>query len=82
MCGIAGELRFDGALADIDAVTRMSATMGRRGPDGAGAWAQGPIALAHRRLKVIDLSERAAQPMVDPELGLAVVFNGCIYNYR
>ncbi|MDP9006777.1 MAG: asparagine synthase (glutamine-hydrolyzing), partial [Actinomycetota bacterium] len=82
MCGIAGELRFDGALADIDTVTRMSATMHRRGPDGAGVWAQGGVALAHRRLKVIDLSERAAQPMVDPELGLAVVFNGCIYNYR
>ncbi|MBW3581171.1 MAG: N-acetylglutaminylglutamine amidotransferase [Actinobacteria bacterium] len=82
MCGIAGELRFDGALADVDTVTRMSATMHRRGPDGAGVWAQGGVALAHRRLKVIDLSERAAQPMVDPELGLAVVFNGCIYNYR
>ncbi len=82
MCGIAGELRFDGALADVDAVVRMSATMQRRGPDGAGVWAQGAVALAHRRLKVIDLSERAAQPMVDPDLGLAVVFNGCIYNYR
>ena len=82
MCGIAGELRTDGALADVDAVVRMSATMHRRGPDGAGVWAQGPVALAHRRLKVIDLSERAAQPMVDADLGLAVVFNGCIYNYR
>ncbi len=80
MCGFAGELRRDGA-ADVGAVVRMAATMHRRGPDGSGVWAQGPVALAHRRLKVIDLSERAAQPMVDPELGLAVVFNGCIYNY-
>ncbi len=56
--------------------------MGDRGPDGSGLWAQGPVALGHRRLKIIDLSERAAQPMVDPELGLAVAFNGCIYNHH
>ncbi len=65
----------------MGAVARMAATMDRRGPDGWGVWAQGRLALAHRRLKVIDLSERAAQPMVDPDLGLAIVFNGCIYNY-
>ncbi len=81
MCGFAGELRLDGASADVGAVARMAATMHRRGPDGSGTWSQGPVALGHRRLKVIDLSERAAQPMVDPELGLAIVFNGCIYNY-
>jgi asparagine synthase (glutamine-hydrolysing) len=56
--------------------------MADRGPDGSGVWAQGGIALAHRRLKIIDLSECAAQPMVDPQLGLAIVFNGCIYNHR
>ncbi len=59
----------------------MGATMQRRGPDGAGAWAQGAVALAHRRLKIIDLSDRAAQPMVDPDLGVTVAFNGMIYNY-
>ncbi len=80
MCGFAGELRNDGA-ADVGAVDRMAATMHRRGPDGSGVWSQGRVALAHRRLKVIDLTERAAQPMVDPHLGLAIAFNGCIYNY-
>ncbi|CAN5136619.1 N-acetylglutaminylglutamine amidotransferase [soil metagenome] len=80
MCGFAGEFRSDGA-ADVGAVARMAATMHRRGPDGAGVWAQSGIALGHRRLKVIDLSEAAGQPMVDPELGLTIVFNGCIYNY-
>jgi asparagine synthase (glutamine-hydrolysing) len=60
----------------------MTATMADRGPDGAGLWAQGPVALGHRRLKIIDLSERAAQPMVDGELGLTVAFNGCIYNHH
>jgi len=82
MCGIAGEMRFDGDDADVAAVARITAAMHRRGPDGSGVHATGPIALGHRRLKIIDLSERGAQPMVDPELGLAAVFNGCIYNYR
>jgi asparagine synthase (glutamine-hydrolysing) len=80
MCGICGELRV-GAAANIGAVARMGETMSDRGPDGEGVWAQGPVALAHRRLKIIDLSECAAQPMTDPELGLTIVFNGCIYNY-
>ncbi|MGH3930912.1 MAG: N-acetylglutaminylglutamine amidotransferase [Pseudonocardiaceae bacterium] len=82
MCGIAGEIRFDEQPADIDAVTTMTAALHRRGPDGWGIHAGGRAALGHRRLKIIDLSDRAAQPMVDPELGLSVVFNGCIYNYR
>ncbi len=56
--------------------------MSDRGPDGAGSWACGPVALAHRRLKVIDLTAAGDQPMVDAALGLTVVFNGCIYNHR
>jgi len=82
MCGIAGEIRFDGVGPDVEAVARITAAMQRRGPDGSGVHAAGAIALGHRRLKIIDLSERGAQPMVNPELGLAAVFNGCIYNYR
>ena len=60
----------------------MSDEVARRGPDGAGAWAGAGVALAHRRLAIIDLSSRGAQPMVDSELGLAAVFNGCIYNHH
>ncbi|WP_312888574.1 N-acetylglutaminylglutamine amidotransferase [Nonomuraea rhodomycinica] len=82
MCGLTGEMRFDGKPADMGAVDRMTEAMHERGPDGSGLWAMGPIALGHRRLKIIDLSEKAAQPMVDGELGLAAVFNGCLYNYR
>jgi asparagine synthase (glutamine-hydrolysing) len=81
MCGIAGEIRFDG-WADVEAVARITAALEARGPDGAGVHATGRIALGHRRLKIIDLSERGAQPMVRPDLGLAAVFNGCIYNFR
>ncbi len=82
MCGLCGEVRLDGAAADVTAVSRMTDAMDRRGPDGSGAFARGRVALGHRRLSIIDLSERGAQPMVDSDLGLALVFNGCIYNYK
>ncbi len=81
MCGFVGELRIRGSV-DIDALERMVATMSDRGPDGQGFWILGRVGLAHRRLKIIDLSESGSQPMKDPELGLTAVFNGCIYNYQ
>ena len=81
MCGLSGELRRDGRPADVAAVARMTQTMHDRGPDGSGVWSAGPVALGHRRLKVVDLTEHAAQPMVDAALGLTAVFNGMIYNY-
>ncbi len=82
MCGLSGEIRFDDHPADVEAVARMSCVLEPRGPDGQGLWQQGRVALAHRRLSIIDLSDAGAQPMLDPDLGLAAVFNGCIYNYR
>src|SRR3954465_1817801 len=82
MCGATGEVRLDGRTPDLAAVSTMAEAMAPRGPDGAGAWSQGRVALGHRRLKIIDLSEAGAQPMVDSELGLAVAWNGCIYNYK
>ena len=81
MCGFAGELAT-GRAADAEAVDRMADTMVTRGPDGSGHWSHDGVALAHRRLKIIDLSSAGDQPMTDPELGLTVVFNGCIYNHR
>ena len=82
MCGIAGELRSDDRPARPDVVAKMGERLAPRGPDGNGLWASGAAALGHRRLSIIDLSRRGDQPMVDPELGLTVVFNGCIYNHR
>lgn len=81
MCGICGEIRFDHGAADAAAVSRMAGRMQDRGPDAAGLFAQGRVAFGHRRLKIIDLSDSAQQPMVDANLGLSIVFNGCIYNY-
>ncbi len=82
MCGVTGEVRLDGQVPDLAAVAAMADVMARRGPDAAGAWSQGRVALGHRRLKIIDLSEAGAQPMVDAELGLTIAWNGCIYNYQ
>jgi asparagine synthase (glutamine-hydrolysing) len=82
MCGIGGEFRYDGQGADGDAVRRMLPCLADRGPDGEGFWQRGPVALGHRRLRIIDLSETGSQPMTDDELGLTLVFNGCIYNYK
>lgn len=82
MCGICGDITFDGTSADLSAVNRMTAAMSSRGPDSDGVVAYGRVAFGHRRLSIIDLSACGAQPMVDSELGLTLVFNGCIYNYH
>ncbi|GAA4590737.1 asparagine synthase (glutamine-hydrolyzing) [Actinoplanes octamycinicus] len=82
MCGIAGEIRYGERPADVEAVRRMLPALESRGPDGEGLWEHGRLVFGHRRLKIIDLSDAGRQPMTDEELGLTVVFNGCVYNYR
>jgi asparagine synthase (glutamine-hydrolysing) len=59
----------------------MARVLEPRGPDAFGSYAQNALAVAHRRLMVMDTSEHSQQPMVDPELGLGIVFNGAIYNH-
>ncbi len=81
MCGIAGELRFDHQPADLAALARITHHLAPRGPDACGFHSSGPLGLGHRRLKVMDLAPASGQPMVDQQLGLAMVFNGAIYNY-
>jgi asparagine synthase (glutamine-hydrolysing) len=81
MCGICGEVTFNGDAAG-HCIAAMVAQMQPRGPDAGGAFLQDRVALGHRRLSIIDLASASQQPMIDPELGLAIVFNGCIYNYR
>ena len=82
MCGICGELRLAGGEPDFSALARMMACLARRGPDHEGSYSDGPVLFGHRRLSVIDLSAHSDQPMVDKALGLTIVFNGTIYNYR
>ena len=86
MCGLAGEFRFTPVAtpsrpADLAAVERITHHLAPRGPDAWGFFSQGPIALGHRRLKIMDLSDGSAQPMVDQQLGLSLAFNGAIYNF-
>ncbi len=81
MCGICGEVTFDGNIAG-SSLAAMTRQMQPRGPDAGGTFSQNRVAFGHRRLAIIDLAAASQQPMIDPELGLAIVFNGCIYNFR
>ncbi|TAN55526.1 MAG: asparagine synthetase B, partial [Magnetospirillum sp.] len=81
MCGIAGTVNLDGAPADGGIVAGMAAAIAHRGPDGQGEWVEGPVGFGHRRLAIIDLSDRAVQPMVSADERHVIVYNGEIYNY-
>src|SRR3954452_10577238 len=81
MCGLCGEIVFDGSASPVILQQLLSPLLDR-GPDGCGIFLQNSVGLGHRRLSILDLASTSQQPMVDPELGLAVAFNGCIYNYR
>jgi asparagine synthase (glutamine-hydrolysing) len=78
VCGIFGAIGTLPANA-LDAVSRALA---HRGPDAEGRFVDGDVALLHRRLRIIDLSEAAAQPMANEDGSIQVVFNGEIYNHR
>ncbi|MBC7850280.1 MAG: asparagine synthase (glutamine-hydrolyzing) [Chitinophagaceae bacterium] len=82
MCGIAGMFRFDKEPAKSDIVQRMTNCMSHRGPDADGFYAEGPVALGHRRLSIIDLSEAANQPIADNNGRYQIIFNGEIYNFK
>lgn len=79
MCGIGGIVCFDGTAPPEDALQRMLTALSHRGPDGQGLWREGPLALAHTRLSIID-PDGSAQPMDDGQRVL--VLNGEILNYR
>jgi asparagine synthase (glutamine-hydrolysing) len=86
MCGLAGIFAYHHSVPPIavEEILKIRESMQSRGPDGAGLWLSEDkrLALAHRRLSIIDLSEAGAQPMGTPDQSLWVVFNGEIYNYR
>lgn len=80
MCGICGEIYWNGQMASETKLMPMLAELEKRGPDDGGTWVQNHVGLGHRRLSIIDLSDGGHQPMLDDEISL--VFNGCIYNYE
>jgi asparagine synthase (glutamine-hydrolysing) len=82
VCGIAGELRHDGAPVDRDALGRAARSIAHRGPDDEGLYLDGPVGLAHRRLSIIDLSASGHQPMSNEDGTVWLTYNGEIYNFR
>lgn len=84
MCGITG-FWARGDLADADArLARMMAPLARRGPDGEGAFVDrdAGVALGHRRLSILDLSDDGRQPMTSADGRLVMTYNGEVYNFR
>lgn len=82
MCGIVGILNRDVRQpVDRELLERMTDAMSHRGPDGRGVYIKDNIGLGHRRLSIIDLAG-GHQPMIEPDSGNVIVFNGEIYNYR
>ena len=86
MCGIAGTVSFDNSNYKVNAeyIENMNQTMSHRGPDGSGVWISGDsrVGFGHRRLSIIDLSEKANQPMINDDKTVAIIFNGEIYNHQ
>jgi asparagine synthase (glutamine-hydrolysing) len=82
MCGIFGISSVE--QVDMDMLKRSADTLAYRGPDAEGYYLNKDktIALAHRRLAILDLTDAGRQPMCDAEKTLWIVFNGEIYNYR
>jgi asparagine synthase (glutamine-hydrolysing) len=80
MCGIAGQVRADGAPVEQELVARMCAAQEHRGPDSRGLHVSGPVGLGIQRLRIIDL-DTGDQPIYNEDGSVAVVLNGEIYNY-
>ncbi len=80
MCGICGIFDFKGQRADRGLLERMNERIRHRGPDGDGFYVCGPVALANRRLSIIDL-DGGWQPQTNEDSSIQVVFNGEIYNF-
>lgn len=82
MCGIAGIWNQDGRQVPRVALERMASTLAHRGPDGSNLLLDGSMGFAFRRLAVLDLSDRAQQPLVSRLEDITLLFNGEIHNYR
>ena len=81
MCGIVGVFNLSGEPFGLSALKNMADAIAHRGSDGDGYFTEDDIALAHRRLSILDISPKGAQPMTSKDGQWVVVFNGCIYNF-
>lgn len=81
MCGITGIFNLNGQPANRSVLKSMTDSLEHRGPDSEGLYLHENIGLGHRRLSIIDTSNKASQPMQSRDGRWIIVFNGCIYNY-
>ncbi len=81
MCGIVGVFNLNGEPFTLTSLKPMMNALVHRGPNAEGYYIEDNIALGHRRLSILDLSERGNQPMTSKNGEWTIVFNGCIYNY-
>ena len=81
MCGIAGVYNINGASFPLDKLKAMGEAIAHRGPDGEGFYQNGSVSLAHKRLSILDTSDKGAQPMKSGRGNWVISFNGCIYNF-
>lgn len=81
MCGIAGIFNLNEAPASEPLIKKITSILNHRGPDGEGFFVENNIALGHKRLAILDLSPKGAQPMFSKNREWVIVFNGCIYNF-
>jgi asparagine synthase (glutamine-hydrolysing) len=82
MCGIAGFVQINGDPASPVTLKKMTEAVAHRGPDGEGCFVEGPAAIGHRRLAIIDLSSAGNQPMHSPDGRYVLTYNGEIFNFR
>jgi len=82
MCGFVGIFKLNGGKVSLELLKKLSQKIAHRGPDGEGYYLRDNIGLAHKRLAILDTSEKGNQPMFSRDGNWVLVFNGCIYNFR
>ena len=82
MCGLLGLYNLNNQQINESHFKKMASKINHRGPDGEGFYFDDNIALAHKRLAILDISDNGKQPMFSNDGNWVIVFNGCIYNYK
>ncbi|MCQ9205002.1 MAG: asparagine synthase (glutamine-hydrolyzing) [Omnitrophica bacterium] len=82
MCGIAGIINLNKSPVNKSILSAMTDSLAHRGPDGRGIYVDKFLGLGHRRLAIIDLSERASQPMFSEDENFIITYNGEVYNFK
>jgi asparagine synthase (glutamine-hydrolysing) len=81
MCGIVGVYNLNGNSFSLSGIKNMAEAIAHRGPDGEGYYVKNNIAFGHKRLSILDTSDRGLQPMTSKDGNWTIVFNGAVYNF-